>query len=66
MIWLTEKIKFPSYENTSKEGIIALGGNLPSERLIVTYQKGIFPWFSGGDPIVWYFPKKEWFYFLRI
>ncbi len=59
MIWLTEKIEFPSYKNTSKEGIIALGGDLSSERLIVAYKNGIFPWFSERDPIVWYFPKNR-------
>ncbi|MDP4989470.1 MAG: leucyl/phenylalanyl-tRNA--protein transferase, partial [Polaribacter sp.] len=59
MMWLTEKIAFPPYENTSREGIIALGGDLSVERLIFAYQNGIFPWFSEGDPIVWYCPKKR-------
>lgn len=59
MLWLTEKIAFPPYENTSREGIIALGGDLSSERLMFAYKKGIFPWFSKGDPIVWYCPKKR-------
>ena len=59
MMWLTEKIAFPPYENTSREGIIALGGDLSVERLIFAYQNGIFPWFSKGDPIVWYCPKKR-------
>lgn len=58
-MWLTEKIAFPPYENTSREGIIALGGDLSVERLIFAYKKGIFPWFSEGDPIVWYCPKKR-------
>lgn len=59
MMWLTEKIAFPPYENTSRVGIIALGGDLSVERLIFAYKKGIFPWFSEGDPIVWYCPKKR-------
>lgn len=58
-MWLTEKIAFHPYENTSREGIIALGGDLSVERLIFAYKKGIFPWFSEGDPIVWYCPKKR-------
>lgn len=58
-MWLTEKIAFPPCENTSREGIIALGGDLSAERLIFAYKKGIFPWFSEGDPIVWYCPKKR-------
>ena len=43
MIWLSEKIEFPSYQSTSKDGIIALGGDLSPERLIFAYQHGIFP-----------------------
>ncbi|SHM99001.1 leucyl/phenylalanyl-tRNA--protein transferase [Polaribacter sp. KT 15] len=56
MIWLTDKIDFPDYKYTTKEGIIALGGDLSEERLIFAYQNGIFPWFSDDDPIVWYCP----------
>ncbi|WP_298767043.1 leucyl/phenylalanyl-tRNA--protein transferase [uncultured Polaribacter sp.] len=56
MIWLTDKITFPDYKFTSKEGIIALGGDLSVQRLIFAYKKGIFPWFSEGEPIVWYCP----------
>ena len=59
MIWLTNKIQFPSYECTSKEGIIALGGDLSEERLIEAYKNGIFPWFSEEDPIVWYCPFER-------
>ena len=59
MIWLTDKIEFPSYEFTSKDGIIALGGDLSEERLIHAYKNGIFPWFSEGDPIIWYCPHKR-------
>ena len=59
MFWLSEKIEFPPYEFANKDGIIALGGDLSAERLIFAYQNGIFPWFSEGDPIVWYFPKKR-------
>ena len=59
MIWLTDKIEFPDYETTTKDGIIALGGDLSSERLIYAYRNGIFPWFSEGEPIVWYSPLKR-------
>lgn len=59
MIWLTDSIEFPDYKFTSKEGIIALGGDLSSERLIYAYKNGIFPWFSEGDPIVWHCPFKR-------
>lgn len=59
MIWLTNKIEFPDYHFATKEGILALGGDLSEERLIYAYSNGIFPWFSEGDPIVWYCPPKR-------
>jgi len=59
MIWLSENIKFPPYETATKEGIIALGGDLSPERLIYAYKHGIFPWYSKDDPIVWYSPPKR-------
>jgi leucyl/phenylalanyl-tRNA--protein transferase len=59
MIWLSDKITFPEYKFTTKEGIIALGGDLSVERLIYAYKNGIFPWFSEDDPIVWYCPHKR-------
>lgn len=59
MIWLSEKIEFPSYQSTRKDGVIALGGDLSPERLIYAYQHGIFPWYSENEPIVWYCPIKR-------
>ena len=59
MIWLTNTIEFPGYDCTSKEGIIALGGDLSIERLTHAYKNGIFPWFSDNDPIVWYCPFER-------
>jgi len=59
MIWLSDTIAFPPYEFTSKEGIIALGGDLSEQRLIHAYKNGIFPWYSQGDPIIWYCPFER-------
>jgi len=59
VIWLSDKIEFPAYKFTTKDGILALGGDLSSERLIHAYKNGIFPWFSEDDPIVWYCPHKR-------
>lgn len=59
MIWLTDKIEFPDNEFANKDGILALGGDLSEERLIYAYKNGIFPWFSEGEPIVWYCPPKR-------
>jgi leucyl/phenylalanyl-tRNA--protein transferase len=59
MNWLTENIEFPPYELTTDDGIIALGGDLSEERLTYAYKNGIFPWFSEGEPIVWYCPYER-------
>ncbi|WP_159950032.1 leucyl/phenylalanyl-tRNA--protein transferase [Polaribacter septentrionalilitoris] len=59
MIWLSKNIVFPPYELTTDDGIIALGGDLSEERLIYAYKNGIFPWYSEGEPIVWYCPHKR-------
>ena len=59
MIWLTQKIAFPHYSFATPEGILALGGDLSVERLVHAYKNGIFPWFSEGDPIVWYCPEER-------
>ncbi len=59
MIWLSDKIEFPPYELATEDGVIALGGDLSSERLIYAYSKGVFPWFNEGEPIVWYSPPER-------
>ena len=59
MIWLTKELTFPDYKYATKEGIIALGGDLSWERLLYAYKNGIFPWFSEEDPIVWYCPPER-------
>jgi len=59
MIWLTDTIEFPIPESTSEEGVIALGGDLSEERLLLAYKSGIFPWYSDDDPIIWYCPPER-------
>ncbi len=59
MMWLTDKIEFPKPETASEEGVIALGGDLSEERLVLAYQSGIFPWYSDEEPIVWYCPAER-------
>ena len=59
MIWLSKNIVFPPYELTTDDGIIALGGDLSEERLIYAYKNGIFPWYSEGEPIIWYCPYER-------
>jgi len=59
MIWLTDTIEFPKPESASEEGVIALGGDLSEERLLLAYKNGIFPWYSDDDPIIWYCPPER-------
>ena len=40
-------------------GLIAIGGNLSSKRLLEAYQQGVFPWFSQGEPILWWSPNPR-------
>lgn len=43
----------------SSEGLLALGGDLSPDRLLLAYEMGIFPWFSPGDPIMWWSPDPR-------
>lgn len=54
-------IAFPSPEGALREpnGLLALGGDLSPARLLMAYQRGIFPWFSRGDPILWWSPDPR-------
>ncbi|MBB3321210.1 MULTISPECIES: leucyl/phenylalanyl-tRNA--protein transferase [unclassified Atlantibacter] len=56
-----ESITFPSPEGALREpnGLLALGGDLSPARLLMAYQRGIFPWFSPGDPILWWSPDPR-------
>ncbi|MDP1658842.1 MAG: leucyl/phenylalanyl-tRNA--protein transferase [Methylotenera sp.] len=44
---------------TEPNGLIAIGGDLSLFRLLSAYQQGIFPWFSDGDPIMWWSPNPR-------
>ena len=52
-------ILFPNPALAEPDGLLAIGGDLSSERLIAAYQKGIFPWFSDDEPICWYSPHER-------
>ncbi len=52
-------LKFPPVENATEEGMIAMGGDLSPERLILAYRSGIFPWYNEGEPIIWYSPDPR-------
>jgi leucyl/phenylalanyl-tRNA--protein transferase len=50
---------FPDPTLAEPDGLLAIGGDLSSERLILAYQNGIFPWFSEDDPILWFAPHER-------
>lgn len=47
---------FPDPEATDDQGLLAVGGDLGAARLLAAYRAGIFPWFSPGEPILWWCP----------
>lgn len=53
------EIVFPRPELADPDGLLAIGGDLRAERLMLAYKNGIFPWFSEGDPICWYAPMER-------
>jgi leucyl/phenylalanyl-tRNA---protein transferase len=56
---LSDAIDFPPPDLASKEGLLAAGGDLSRKRLLLAYRMGIFPWFSDGDPILWWSPDPR-------
>lgn len=56
---LSEKISFPPPQLASREGLLAVGGDLSQKRLLLAYRMGIFPWFSDDDPILWWSPDPR-------
>lgn len=52
-------LRFPDDFETTPEGLLALGGNLHPETLLNAYEKGIFPWFNEGEPILWWHPDPR-------
>ena len=59
MYFLTQELFFPPVETASPEGIIAFGGDLSAERLLLAYNSGIFPWFEDDEPILWWSPPER-------
>lgn len=56
---LTKEIVFPKPELAEEDGLLAIGGDLSSERLILAYCNGIFPWYSDNEPILWWCPEPR-------
>ena len=54
-----EHYTFPPLEAATPEGLLAVGGDLSSGRLLSAYRQGIFPWYSAGQPILWWSPDPR-------
>jgi leucyl/phenylalanyl-tRNA--protein transferase len=54
-----DEIVFPNPALADPDGLLAVGGDLSIERLLLAYHNGIFPWFSDDDPICWYSPHER-------
>jgi leucyl/phenylalanyl-tRNA--protein transferase len=56
---LDERLLFPEPGLAEPDGLLAVGGDLSTPRLLLAYQNGIFPWYSDDSPILWYSPHER-------
>ena len=56
---LSEELVFPPPRLAAADGLLAVGGDLSGERLLLAYRMGIFPWYSEGEPILWWSPDPR-------
>lgn len=64
MYYLSPDLFFPPVSEANWDGILAIGGDLSSERLQLAYKSGIFPWFEDGELIMWWSPNPRMVLFL--
>src|SRR5215831_5502430 len=55
----TGPMTFPDPESSDAEGLLAVGGDLSPERLLLAYESGIFPWYEDGLPPLWWSPDPR-------
>lgn len=61
---LNDSLVFPDPRDAETNGLLAVGGDLSIDRLLLAYKSGIFPWYSEGDPIMWFSPDPRLVLFL--
>jgi leucyl/phenylalanyl-tRNA--protein transferase len=54
MFLLTNELFFPPLQMADEDGLLAIGGDLSTERLLLAYRSGIFPWYNEDEPICWW------------
>jgi leucyl/phenylalanyl-tRNA--protein transferase len=59
LFFLNDRLEFPALETANEDGLIAVGGDLSPERLLLAYQSGIFPWFNEDALILWWSPDPR-------
>lgn len=59
MFLLTKELFFPPVEMADEDGLLAIGGDLSTERLLLAYYSGIFPWYNEDEPICWWSPDPR-------
>jgi leucyl/phenylalanyl-tRNA---protein transferase len=61
--FLSNELWFPPAEQASADGLLALGGDLSPERLLLAYRSGIFPWYNEDEPPLWWCPDPRFVLF---
>ncbi len=59
VFYLTDEHIFPPPHLAEKEGLLAVGGDLSQDRLLLAYHMGIFPWYSDEEPVLWWSPDPR-------
>ena len=59
MYLLTSDIEFPNPNQADANGLLAIGGDLSSKRLLKAYNSGIFPWYNEKEPLLWWSPNPR-------
>ena len=57
------EISFPNPIYARRDGLLAVGGDLSVERLLLAYTHGIFPWYDPGEEILWWCPRERFVIF---
>jgi leucyl/phenylalanyl-tRNA--protein transferase len=63
MFLLNNTLSFPPIEMADEDGLLAVGGDLSTERLLLAYRNGIFPWYNEDEPICWWCPDPRFVLF---
>ena len=59
MLQLGSELWFPPAEHFGEDGLVAIGGDLSPARLLLAYERGIFPWSAPEDPLLWWCPDPR-------